>query len=93
MKFIRNPRGRPTHQRVLTVEGGRVMCPRRGVVDIEGCWACPAYEGVSGGSMDDLACSTKPVVMPFRSPGPWVRRGRAASAARSNPTPMAPQAP
>jgi hypothetical protein len=55
--------GRPSHQRVLAVEGGQVLCPRRGVVDIEGCWVCPAYQGMSG-PMDSVVCSTKPVVMP-----------------------------
>jgi hypothetical protein len=57
--------GRPKHQRVLAVEGGQVRCPRRGAVDIEGCWVCPAYLGMSGGPMDGVVCSTKPVVMPL----------------------------
>lgn len=57
--------GRPSSQRVLAVEGGQVLCPRRGVVDIEGCWVCPAYQGMSGGPMGGVLCSTKPVVMPL----------------------------
>jgi predicted RNA-binding Zn-ribbon protein involved in translation (DUF1610 family) len=27
-------------ERVLAVEAGRVICPRRGSVDIERCWTC-----------------------------------------------------
>jgi hypothetical protein len=61
---LSRPSGRPSNQRVLAVEGGQVLCPRRGVVDIEGCWVCPAYQGMSG-PMDTVVCSTKPVVMPW----------------------------
>jgi hypothetical protein len=65
MKLIHNrTSSRPSHQRVLAVEAGQVMCPRRGVVDIEDCWVCPAYQGMGGGPLEGLVCSTRPVVMP-----------------------------
>jgi hypothetical protein len=65
--FRTRPSGRATNRRVLAVEGGQVLCPRRGVVDIEGCWACPAYLGMTGETMDGVVCSTRPVVMPYRT--------------------------
>jgi hypothetical protein len=64
--FRTRPSRRLTNQRVLAVEDGQVLCPRRGVVDIEGCWVCPAYLGMSGEAMDGVVCSTRPVVMPYR---------------------------
>ena len=58
MKIHRTrPPRRPTHDRVLAVDEGQVMCPRSGIVDIEGCWICPAYSGLSGGSIEGLVCS------------------------------------
>ena len=57
--FRTRPSGRVTNQRVLAVEDGQVLCPRRGVADIEGCWVCPAYLGMSGETMDGVICSTQ----------------------------------
>ena len=52
-------------ERILAVEAGQVMCPRRGIVDIEDCWMCPAYRGLTGGQIEGLACSTEPMTLPF----------------------------
>ena len=66
MEFRRSHRpSRPTHERILSVEAGRLMCPRRGIVDIEDCWICPAYRGMGGGPVEGLICSTAPVSLPF----------------------------
>jgi len=63
----RQPR-RP-NERILTVEAGQVRCPRRGIVDIEDCWICPAYRGLTGGQGEGLACSTQPMTLPFEGRG------------------------
>ena len=53
-----NPRHRTnTNQRVYAIEAGQVVCPNRGVVDVEECWACPAYRGLSTGRTEGLICS------------------------------------
>ncbi len=44
--------------RVLTVEAGQVVCPRRGIVDLEVCWVCPAYRGLSTGHFEGVLCGT-----------------------------------
>jgi hypothetical protein len=51
----------------LIVEAGQVVCPRRGIVDIEQCWACPAYRGAAPGVADGLVCSTEPVTLDPRA--------------------------
>ncbi len=56
---------RRINERILAVEAGQVMCPRRGIVDIEDCWVCPAYRGLTGGQVEGLACSTEPMTLPF----------------------------
>jgi hypothetical protein len=43
-------------ERALRVERGRVMCPRRGVVDIEQCWVCREYQGMSDAHVESLIC-------------------------------------
>jgi hypothetical protein len=43
-------------ERALRVERGRVMCPRRGAVDIERCWVCREYQGMSDGHVEWLVC-------------------------------------
>ena len=56
MQFHR--RARDQHRdRVLAVEAGQVMCPRRGVVDIERCWMCPAYGGLSETYAEGVVCN------------------------------------
>lgn len=66
MEFYRAHRPTPaTHERGLVVEAGQVMCPRRGIVDVEDCWICPAYRGLSGGRIERILCSTDPMLVPF----------------------------
>ncbi len=43
-------------ERALRVEAGEVVCPRRGLVDIEDCWICPDYRGLSDGRVESLMC-------------------------------------
>jgi len=43
-------------ERALGVEAGQVACPRQGIVDIERCWVCPEYRGLSAGHVEALIC-------------------------------------
>jgi len=45
-----------SQHRILVVEAGRVVCPRQGIVDLERCWVCPAYDGLSAGWIEGVAC-------------------------------------
>ena len=38
------------------IEGGQVSCPIRGVVDLERCFMCPAFEGIQEGTTEQLVC-------------------------------------
>jgi len=62
MKYKSN-RMRPPRERVLAVEGGQVVCPRRGIVDLELCWSCPAYRGLTTGLREGVICGTEPVFL------------------------------
>jgi hypothetical protein len=44
-------------ERVLRIDEGRVVCPRRGRVDIARCWECPDYRGLTTGRVEALVCS------------------------------------
>ena len=46
----------PSEHRVLAVEAGQVVCPRQGIVDMERCWVCPAYDGLSAGRVEGVVC-------------------------------------
>jgi hypothetical protein len=59
MKLARRPE-RSTDQRILAVEAGQVVCPRRGIVDLERCWNCPDYDGLSGGRIEGVVCRADP---------------------------------
>lgn len=48
---------RPTGH-VLEVEAGQVMCPRRGPIDLEQCFACSAYRGFQEGPIERLVCAS-----------------------------------
>lgn len=49
--------GRNDHQeRALRIERGEVVCPRRGLVDIEDCWDCGEYRGLADGRTESLVC-------------------------------------
>lgn len=41
----------------LTVEAGQVVCPRRGVIDIEDCFHCSSYRGMTTGPVESLVCT------------------------------------
>jgi hypothetical protein len=60
---------RRMNERILAVEAGEVMCPRRGIVDIEDCWVCPAYRGLTGGQVEGLACSRAAMTLRFEGRG------------------------
>jgi hypothetical protein len=53
---VRHNSGRSGEDRVLSVEAGQVMCPRQGIVDVERCWICPAYGGLSTGRIEGVVC-------------------------------------
>ncbi len=57
-RFSHGPATRRRNERVLAVESGQVICPRRGFVDIEQCWRCPSYRGLSSGPIEGVACSS-----------------------------------
>ena len=57
MKIWNLRQRKTTDQRVLTSEAGQVVCPNRGVMDVEDCWVCPAYRGLSTGPTEGLVCS------------------------------------
>jgi len=63
MRTDKGHRMRPPRARVLAVEGGQVVCPRRGIVDLETCWACPAYRGLTTGPREGVMCGTEPVFL------------------------------
>lgn len=63
MKSFISHRMRPPRERVLAVEGGQVVCPRRGIVDLEMCWVCPAYRGLTSSLREGVICGTEPVFL------------------------------
>ena len=63
MRFMTNQRMRPPRERVLAVESGQVVCPRRGTVDLEQCWECPAYRGLTTGLREGVICGTEPAFL------------------------------
>jgi len=70
MKSLSRHRIRPPRERVLAVEGGQVVCPRRGIVDLEMCWTCPAYRGLTTGRREGVICGTEPVFLPIAARRP-----------------------
>ena len=63
MKFNYSHRNRPPRERVLAVDDGQVVCPRRGIVDLDECWGCPAYRGLTTGPREGVICGTEPVFL------------------------------
>jgi hypothetical protein len=55
MQLHRISKERSQH-RILEVEAGQVVCPRQGIVDVERCWVCPAYDGLSAGRIEGVVC-------------------------------------
>ena len=64
MKLPSSPHVRRPHERTLAIEAGQVVCPRRGIVDIEDCWTCSAYRGLSSGRIEGLICGADGFTMP-----------------------------
>lgn len=56
-RLMGSVRRRPDHVMALPVEVGRVMCPSRGSVDIERCFACGRYRGLLDGRSERLLCA------------------------------------
>lgn len=50
------------HEQVLVVEEGQVVCPRRGVVDLELCFPCPRFLGFHQGITEGLVCGYESVL-------------------------------
>ena len=70
MRSFNSHRMRPPRERRLAVEDGQVVCPRRGIVDLETCWACPAYRGLTTGPREGVICGTEPVFFPIAARWP-----------------------
>ena len=60
----------PSQDRILVVEAGEVICPRAGVVDLERCWVCPAYGGLSTGHLEGVVCQASGADLWGRLPPP-----------------------
>ena len=63
MKSHAADRLRQSRGLVLAVEAGQVVCPRRGVVDLEACWMCPDYRGLTTGAREGVICGTEPAFL------------------------------
>jgi hypothetical protein len=57
MRITRRDRSSDDDERILAVEAGQVMCPRRGVLDVEYCFICSAYRGLRDGHIEGLVCT------------------------------------
>ncbi len=64
MKLPNTARIRRPHERTLAIEAGQVVCQRRGIVDIEDCWTCPAYHGLSSGRIEGVLCGADGSTLP-----------------------------
>lgn len=56
MSAHRYGRRRDPSERAIPIEAGQVICPRKGILDIEACWVCPEYRGLSDGHVESLIC-------------------------------------
>ena len=68
-RFTRPGRQQSGRFGALTVEGGRVVCPARGNLDIEQCFFCSSYRGMVDGPSERLLCEpasgTELAYLPF----------------------------
>ena len=46
----------PPRERTLTVEAGEVVCPRRGITDIEQCFICPSFRRLTDDFDGSVSC-------------------------------------
>ena len=56
-RFLRTFLPRPTRSMTLAVEAGQVVCPRRGIIDTELCFACSAFRGSAVSDPETIVCS------------------------------------
>lgn len=49
-------------EQVLAINHGRVVCPRRGMIDLELCFLCPRFRGFQEGTTEGLVCSYEGVL-------------------------------
>jgi hypothetical protein len=49
----------PPRERTLTVEAGEVVCPRRGITDIEECFICPSFRRLTGDVDGAVSCTPR----------------------------------
>ena len=64
MKFVGGQGKDRAQGRTLAIEAGQVVCHRRGIVDIEECWSCSAYRGLSSGRIEGLICRADTFALP-----------------------------
>jgi hypothetical protein len=55
-RFLRNLLPRSSRPLTLGVEAGQVVCPRRGVTDVEQCFACTAFRGSQTNASETIVC-------------------------------------
>lgn len=56
----------PPRERRLTVEAGEVVCPRRGITDVETCFICPSFRRLAGEEDGEVTCVPRgPISIPF----------------------------
>lgn len=53
---------REPREQVLAVEVGQIVCPRRGIVDLELCFVCSRFRGFQEGSPEGLVCAYESVL-------------------------------
>ena len=69
-RFLRTILPRSNRAMTLATEAGQVVCPRRGIIDTEHCFACPSFRGPATADPETIVCS--PTVMPALA---WVPTG------------------
>jgi hypothetical protein len=62
MASRRRARSNASHEQVLVVDEGQVVCPRRGTVDLELCFLCSRFRGFHEGITEGLVCAFEPVL-------------------------------
>jgi hypothetical protein len=62
MRYGRRIQMRKPQERVLAVEEGQVVCPHRGVIDLETCFPCSRFRGFQEGITEGLVCGYESVL-------------------------------
>jgi hypothetical protein len=55
--FLSRTRRAQARRLELGVEAGQVVCPGRGIVDIERCFTCNSYQGMPADGPERLVCA------------------------------------